>query len=166
MEERRQRTLLLMADDDADDCMLMKNAIREIFRSDNFHCLPDGQELMDYLNRRGAYQDPAEFPLPDLILLDLNMPRKDGFKALQEIKENPDLRCIPVVIYTTSRAQEQIELSYSLGANSYIVKPMTFEDLVKCLKCMADYWFTVVRLPFHERALPCRSCAPASDCEV
>jgi CheY-like chemotaxis protein len=158
VERRRKKTVLLMADDDDDDCLLMEDAVREVFKSESFHCLPDGQELMDYLLRRGIYTDDEKFPPPDLILLDLNMPRKNGFETLKEIKEHPELRAIPILIFSTSKEQEQIELCYKLGANSYITKPMSFEDLVKTVKCVADYWFGITELPLSERLCGCHAC--------
>ncbi|MGA2228032.1 MAG: response regulator [Syntrophobacteraceae bacterium] len=155
VEKRKKKTVLLMADDDEDDCLLMADAVREVFRTENFHCLRDGQELMDYLLRRGDYTDTNKFPPPDLIFLDLNMPRKDGFQTLKEIKEHPGLRTIPILIFSTSQEQEQIELSYKLGANSYITKPMSFDDLIKTVKCLSDYWFGVAELPLSERLGAC-----------
>ena len=151
VEKLKKKTVLLMADDDEDDCLLMEDAVGEVFRAENFHCLRDGQELMDYLLHRGDYTDTQKFPPPNLIFLDLNMPRKDGFETLKEIKEHPELRAIPILIFSTSQEQEQIELSYKLGANSYITKPMSFDDLVKTVRCLSDYWFGVALLPLTER---------------
>ena len=160
VEQRTKKTVLLMADDDEDedDCLLMREAVHEVFRSDGFHCVRDGQELMDYLFRRGIYTDTKTFPRPDLILLDLNMPVKDGLQALEEIKEHPLLKAIPILIYSTSKDQEEIELCYKLGANSYITKPMSFEHLVKVVRCLNDYWFGIVGLPLSERLCACHAC--------
>ncbi len=157
-----------MADDDSDDCMLMQNAVHQVFASHNFQCLPDGQELMDYLLRRGIYEDTKKYPAPDLVFLDINMPRKDGLAALKEIREHPDLRGIPVLIYTTSDAQEYIDRCYKLGANSYITKPMSFDDLVKSVKCLAEYWFTVADLPLPKRICGCLPCqdTPNEQCKI
>lgn len=149
------RTIMLMADDDADDCFLMKEAVREVFRSEHLFCVPNGVELMDYLLRRGIYADAAQFPLPDLIFLDLNMPMKDGLETLKEIKAHPELRGIPILIFSTGEDQEQIRLCYKLGASSYITKPMDFEDLIKAVKCLSEYWFGVAQLPFSEGAKAC-----------
>jgi CheY-like chemotaxis protein len=105
---------------------------------------------MDYLHRRGRYNDLNGEPLPGLILLDLNMPRKDGREALKEIKEDPILRRIPIVVLTTSKAEEDILRSYDLGVNSYVTKPVTFKSLVELVKVLGQYWFEVVRLPQDE----------------
>ncbi len=155
MEKQRARTVLLMADDDEDDCLLMAGAIREAFQTDNFHCLKDGQELLDYLFHRGFYEDNDLFPSPDLIFLDLNMPKKDGRQTLKEIKTDPQLRMIPVIIYTTSSSQQEIELCYKLGANSYIVKPISFERLVETVRCLNKYWFEVATLPLSKQLRAC-----------
>jgi CheY-like chemotaxis protein len=108
-EQIRKKTVLLMADDDEDDCLLMSAAVREVFKSANFYCLRDGEELLDCLLRRGTYTHPEEFPARDLILLDLNMPRKNGFETLEEIKEHPQLKAIPIVVFSTPTELEQIE---------------------------------------------------------
>ena len=159
VEGRKKKTVLLMADDDEDDCLLMQDAVREVFKTEHFFCLPDGEELMDYLLRQDIYTDFKKFPAPDLIFLDLNMPRKDGFATLEEIKAHPGLSAIPILIFSTAKEQEQIELCYKLGANSYITKPMTFDNLIKTVKCLSDYWFSVAELPIPERllceCLPC-----------
>ena len=160
-EKRKKKTVLLMADDDEDDCLLMKDAIREVFKSEDFHCLPDGQELLNYLHRRGIYTDLEKYPAPDLILLDLNMPRKDGLQTLKEIKEHPAFKTIPILIFSTSEAQEQIELCYKLGANSYITKPITFDKLLETVKCLSQYWFGIADLPLSERILS--ACAPCEE---
>jgi CheY-like chemotaxis protein len=105
--------------------------------------------LMDYLFQRGRYDAPGAAPRPGLILLDLNMPRKDGREALKEIKAHPDLHRIPVVILTTSKAEEDIYRSYDLGANSYIAKPVTFDRLVELMQALGNYWVEFVELPKH-----------------
>ncbi|MGQ0648284.1 MAG: response regulator [Gemmatimonadaceae bacterium] len=135
-----------MAEDDADDRMLARDAMRESRLKNHFHFVEDGQELMDYLNRTGTYAT-QEAPRPGLILLDLNMPRKDGRQALEEIKNNPDLRRIPVVILTTSKTEEDILRAYDLGANSFITKPVTFDRLVEIVCTLGKYWFNIVELP-------------------
>ncbi|HEX8831540.1 MAG TPA: response regulator, partial [Longimicrobium sp.] len=131
---------ILMADDDEDDRLLATEALAESRLSNELRCVEDGVELMDYLHRRGRYAPPASAPRPGLILLDLNMPRKDGREALREIKSDPLLRSIPVVVLTTSRADEDIARSYDLGANSYIAKPVTFEGLVDVVRALGRYW--------------------------
>jgi CheY-like chemotaxis protein len=137
---------ILMADDDADDRMLAQDAMTESRLGNAFRCVEDGQELMDYLNRAGKYAT-IEAPRPGLILLDLNMPRKDGRQALEEIKSNPELRRIPVVILTTSKTEEDVLRSYDLGANSFITKPVTFDRLVEIVRTLGNYWFEIVELP-------------------
>jgi two-component system response regulator len=135
-----------MADDDADDRLLARDAMTESRLRNPFHCVEDGQELMDYLRREGKYRTtPA--PRPGIILLDLNMPRKDGRQALEEIKNDPDLRCIPVVILTTSKTEADILRAYNLGANSFITKPVTFEGLVEIVRQLGKYWLSIVELP-------------------
>ncbi|EDY22428.1 response regulator receiver protein [Chthoniobacter flavus Ellin428] len=138
---------ILMADDDADDRRLTQEAFEEARLINDVRFVENGEQLLDYLRRTGAYAPPAEAPRPGLILLDLNMPRKDGRTVLKELKGDPDLRQIPVVVLTTSKADEDIYKSYDLGVNSYIVKPVTFEALVDILQTLEKYWFEIVELP-------------------
>ncbi len=138
---------ILMADDDADDRLLAKDALAESRVLNDLRFVENGQELMDYLHHRGQFADPESSPRPGLILLDLNMPKKDGRTALQEIKSDPDLRRIPIIIMTTSKAEEDIFRSYDLGANSFITKPVTFERLVDLMKTLGTYWIEFVELP-------------------
>jgi CheY-like chemotaxis protein len=147
MTEARRAITILMADDDPDDRLLAREALEESRLGNDLHFVADGEELMDYLLRRGAYADPAASPRPGLILLDLNMPRKDGREALREIKAHPELRRIPVVVLTTSRADEDVLRSYDLGANSFISKPVTFEALVGTMRALGRYWIEIVELP-------------------
>lgn len=142
---------ILMADDDQDDCMLVREAFTESRLSNELHFVEDGESLMDYLQHRGQYRDGLNAPRPGLILLDLNMPRKDGREALREIKSDPDLRSIPVIVLTTSKEEEDIYRSYDLGASSFITKPVTFEGLVTVVKSLSRYWFEVVELPPDNR---------------
>ena len=142
---------ILLADDDADDCFLTRQALEKVHLASHLHCVGDGEELLDYLLHRGHYANPKVAPRPGVILLDLNMPKKHGHHALQEIKAHPDLRRIPVVVLTTSRAEEDIVRTYDLGANSYIAKPVTFDGLVNVMKGLFKYWFEIVELPPHER---------------
>jgi CheY-like chemotaxis protein len=142
-----QPIVILMADDDADDRLLTQDAMTDARVINDLHFVTNGEELMDYLYRRGRYADMATSPRPGLILLDLNMPKKDGREALQEIKADPNLRRIPVVILTTSKAEEDIYRSYDLGANSFITKPVTFESLVELMRVMGRYWIELVELP-------------------
>ncbi|NOY65546.1 MAG: response regulator [Nitrospirae bacterium] len=136
-----------MADDDEDDRLMAKEALEEARICNEMRFVEDGVELLDYLKRRGQYADPEKSPFPGLILLDLNMPRMDGREALKEIKSDPELRRIPVVVLTTSKAEEDILKTYDLGVNSFITKPVTFEGLVQVMKTLAEYWFEIVSIP-------------------
>src|SRR5919206_4695136 len=127
---------ILMADDDPDDREMTREAFAESRLANDLRFVEDGEELMDYLKRRGKYSDPASSPRPSLILLDLNMPRKDGREALKEIKQDPQLRQIRVVVLTTSKAEEDIYRSYDLSAASYITKPVTFTALAEAIKIL------------------------------
>ncbi len=140
---------ILIADDDPEDRMLAQEALEEALLANDLRFVEDGEELMDYLKRRGKYANPEDSPRPGMLLLDLNMPRKDGREALQEIKADPKLASIPIVILTTSRTEEDILRSYDLGASSYITKPVTFDGLVKVMLCLKTYWFEIVELPQH-----------------
>ena len=144
MKESKPITILL-ADDDPDDRLLVKEAFEENHLINELATVQDGEELMDFLHKRGKFADSAV--TPGLILLDLNMPRKSGHEALQEIKADPKLRRLPVVIMTTSKAEEDIVRSYDMGVNSFIVKPVTFEALVDLIRELDKYWFQIVELP-------------------
>ncbi|MGH6635471.1 MAG: response regulator [bacterium] len=147
MNPAAQPIVILMADDDADDRLLTQDAMQDARVLNELRFVEDGEELMDYLFRRGRYAEPSRAPRPGLILLDLNMPKKDGREALKEIKADADLRRIPVVVLTTSKAEEDIYRSYDLGASSFITKPVTFEGLVELMKVMGQYWIEFVELP-------------------
>ena len=147
MRNQGKPITILVADDDAEDCMMIQEAFQESRLANGLRFVHDGEELMDYLYRRGAYADPADSPRPGLILLDLNMPRKDGREALEEVKAERTLRQIPVVVLTTSQAEEDIFRSYDLGVNSYITKPVTFTSLVDVVQALRQYWFEIVELP-------------------
>jgi CheY-like chemotaxis protein len=138
---------ILMADDDPDDRLLARRALGKHGLAESLRTVADGEELMDYLLRRGPYADPALSPRPSLVLLDLNMPRKDGREALAEMKRDPALRRIPVVVLTTSRSEEEIFRSYDLGANSFVSKPVTFDGLVEVMRTLGIYWLRTVSLP-------------------
>ena len=138
---------ILMADDDPDDQMMTRHALERNRLMNDLRFVEDGEQLMQYLRREGAYAKPGSAPRPGLILLDLNMPRKDGRQALAEIKSDPALRCIPVIALTTSRAEEDVLRSYDLGANSYITKPVTLDELVDTMKLIGQYWLGIVALP-------------------
>jgi len=138
---------ILMADDDEDDRILTQDALEESRVRNTLYCVEDGVELLEYLRREGKYADPVTSPRPGLILLDLNMPRKDGREALKEIKADPELRNIPVVILTTSGQEEDKIKGYNLGAASFITKPVNFEGLVELMKALGKYWIEFVELP-------------------
>ena len=147
MRDPGQPITILLADDDEEDRMLAADALAESRVVNDFRFVEDGDELLDYLYHRGRYSDAEQFPTPGLILLDLNMPRKDGREALREIKANPDLRRIPIVVLTTSKAEEDIYRTYDLGANSFITKPVSFEGLVRVMRDIRRYWIEIVELP-------------------
>ena len=147
MPNKRKSITILVAEDDEDDRLLMKEALEENRLANDLHFVVDGEELMDFLLHRGQYSDPEMSPLPSLILLDLNMPRKDGREALKEIKADPNLRRIPIVVLTTSKAEEDILRTYDLGVSSFISKPVVFESMVQIMKMLGTYWFEIVELP-------------------
>ena len=136
-----------MADDDEDDRLLTQDALAESRVLNELHFVEDGVELLEYLERKGKFEDKAVSPRPGLILLDLNMPRMDGREALEAIKGNPNLKGIPVVILTTSKQEEDMVKGYNLGAASYITKPVTFDGLVDLMKTLGKYWVEFVELP-------------------
>lgn len=136
-----------MADDDEDDRLLTQDALAESRVLNELHFVEDGVELLEYLERRGKFEDKITSPRPGLILLDLNMPRMDGREALEAIKANPNLKGIPVVILTTSKQEEDMVKGYNLGAASYITKPVTFDGLVDLMKTLGKYWVEFVELP-------------------
>jgi two-component system response regulator len=142
---------ILMADDDEDDRLLTKEALDESRVLNDLFFVEDGEELIDYLKNSGKFADSAKYPRPSLILLDLNMPKKDGLEALTEIKSDPHMQAIPVVILTTSKQEEDMVKSYGLGAASYITKPVNFEGLVNLMKALGKYWIEFVELPNKER---------------
>lgn len=147
MNQSGHGIVILCAEDDDDDRLLIREAWEEGRLANELRFVNDGEELMEYLQRRGEWTDPAIAPRPGLILLDLNMPRKDGREALEEIRNDPDLRRIPVVVLTTSRAEEDIVRSYDLGVNSFITKPVTFDSMVETLQTVGRYWFEIVETP-------------------
>jgi CheY-like chemotaxis protein len=138
---------ILMADDDADDREMAKEAMDESRLHNDLRFVHDGEELLDYLRRRGRFEEPSSSPRPGLLLLDLNMPKMDGHEVLREIKSDPELRQIPVVVLTTSKTEEDILRSYDLGASSFIAKPVTFAGLVNVIRALGRYWFEIVELP-------------------
>ncbi len=146
-DEEKRLVTILMADDDEDDRLLTREAMAEGRVLNRLEFVENGAELMEYLVGTGKYTDRNEFPMPGLILLDLNMPKMDGREALAEMKKHPALRRIPVVILTTSKAEEDMLKGYDLGAASYITKPVTFDALVDLMKTLGKYWVEIVELP-------------------
>lgn len=147
MNVPRQPITILMADDDPDDRLMTQEAFTECRVGNPLRFVSDGEELLDYLHRRGEYADEQAYPMPGLILLDLNMPRKDGREVLRDIKGDPRLCGIPVVILTTSKAEEDVLRSYRDGVNSFITKPVTFSALLEVVQTLGRYWLHVVDLP-------------------
>ena len=138
---------ILLAEDDDDDYFLTAQALKQNRLLNEVRRVKDGEELMHYLRHQNDFSNPEKAPEPSLILLDLNMPKMDGREALREIKSDPKLRHIPVVVLTTSRAEEDVVRSYDLGVNSFIAKPVTFQGMVEAMKVLGKYWFEVVALP-------------------
>lgn len=150
MAPLKKSITILIADDDEDDRLMTKEALEESRLCNDVHFVEDGEELMDYLHRRGPYAEAGSAPSPGLILLDLNMPKKDGREALREIKADPHLKQIPIVVLTTSKAEEDIVRTYDLGVNSFITKPVSFTALVETMKIISRYWLEIVKLPTGE----------------
>ena len=145
--ENKRPIVILIADDDAEDRMLIHEALEESRLKNQVQFVENGEELMDYLHNRNDFSDKKKFPTPGLILLDLNMPKKDGREALKEIKADETLRLIPIVVLTTSKAEEDVLKTYDLGVSSFISKPVTFSSLVDVMKTLSKYWFEIVELP-------------------
>jgi CheY-like chemotaxis protein len=139
--------VILLADDDEDDVVLIRDSFQRSKLSNDLRVVEDGVELMDYLRREGTFADPERSPRPDIILLDLNMPRMDGREALKEIKNDQKLKDIPVIILTTSQTHADISRSYQDGANCFITKPVTFQSMCEVVSKFGEYWFQIVRLP-------------------
>ncbi len=150
MEKELKTITILVAEDDDDDYLLIHDALEEAKLINNLKWVKNGEDLLDYLFRRGDYTDPQKSPRPGIILLDLNMPKKDGREALKEIKSEPTLKTIPVIVLTTSKTEEDILRSYELGVNSFIRKPVEFEQFVEAVKVLGLYWFSIVELPTIE----------------
>jgi CheY-like chemotaxis protein len=146
MRHNKNNTILI-ADDDEEIRMLMADALAQSTSSQKLCFVENGQEVLDYLRQRGKFQLPEESPQPGLILLDLNMPQKDGREVLQEIKTDPDLRHISVVMMTAATTEEDIYANYKSGANSFMIKPRTFQDLTRIMNDLVHYWFETVELP-------------------
>jgi CheY-like chemotaxis protein len=167
MRKHLGKITILMAEDDPDDYNLFRDALRDSGIPADLRWVSDGEELMAYLYRRGKFENIWDLSNPDIIFLDLNMPRKDGWEALTEIKANETFRRIPIIVITTSRAEEDIVRSYALGANSYITKPDSFDSLINMIKVLGVYWTGIVELPltsplFMEKKMGVSSHAPFS----
>ena len=147
MSPRKRTIVILIADDDAEDRMLVKDALEENRLTNQIQFVENGEELVDYLHNRGKFADKDKYQTPGLILLDLNMPKKDGRGALKEIKADEHLRVLPVVVLTTSKAEEDILRTYDLGVSSFITKPVTFSSLVDVMRTLSKYWFEIVEHP-------------------
>lgn len=143
---------ILIADDDPDDRLMASEALSRSYTASEIVCVEDGEALLDYLYSRGTFQNSVH-PVPDLVLLDLNMPRKNGVEALREIKSDPALKHLPIVVLTTSKEEEDIYRTYDLGVNSFITKPITYEALVNTMRILGKYWFEVVQLPTERNGL-------------
>ncbi|MFO7985048.1 MAG: response regulator [Desulfatiglandaceae bacterium] len=154
MKTNKTYPVILMVDDDPDDYYLTKAALEESGAQTELYLVADGQELLDYLFCQGKFADSERAAHPSLILLDLNMPIKNGKEALTALKADPGLRQIPVVIYTNSTAEEDIVSSYQLGASSYIPKPASFQSLVETMGTLSRYWLDIAMLPFMESGTP------------
>lgn len=150
MDTLNKQVVILMADDDDDDFLLTREALEESRLLHTLFRVKNGEELLDYLLRRGSYTEPVLSPRPTLILLDLNMPKMDGREALKQIKSHTALRRIPVVVLTTSAAPEDIARSYDLGVNSFIRKPVCFDEFLKAIQVLTEYWLEIVTLPTEE----------------
>lgn len=145
-ERQKSEYCILIADDDNDDQYMMKQAFTNINLNENIRTVNDGVELLDYLHKKGRYRD-AETLMPRVILLDLNMPKKDGRECLKEIKAHSVLKKIPIVIYSTSSNPDDISYAYENGASSYIIKPYSYQELVKIMEVFKQYWFNIVKTP-------------------
>jgi CheY-like chemotaxis protein len=144
--------VILLADDDEEDIQMTVEALEASRLGNTIRAVHDGEELIDYLHQRGKWAAPGAAPVPGLILLDLNMPKKDGREALAEIKTDASLRQIPVIVLTTSKAEEDVFRTYDLGVNSFITKPVTLAGLADAMKVIARYWFEIVELPGRARS--------------
>jgi CheY-like chemotaxis protein len=150
MNQKGKPLTILYADDDPEDQMLMKEALEKSYPINQLHFVENGVDLMDYLRRQGKYADMKHKGYPDLILLNLNMPKKDGRETLEEIKADPDFRRIPIVVLTGSKSSQDIHTAYDLGASGFIIKPLTFESLTDTLTTVVKYWSEIVKLPVKQ----------------
>ena len=135
---------ILLVEDNPGDVRLTQEAFREGRIENNLHVVTDGVEALEFLHRRGEY---ADAPRPDLVLLDLNLPRKNGDEVLAELKDDEDLRCIPVIVLTSSAAEEDVVKSYELHANAYLTKPVDPDAFIDAVQSFEQFWFSIVKLP-------------------
>jgi CheY-like chemotaxis protein len=138
---------LLVVDDDRDDQELLGEAFDELGFDGRLIFLDDGDQLIDYLNRKGEFADPESNPAPSLVILDLNMPRLHGLAALADLRANPRFRRVPVIIMTTSWSEDDIARAYDLGANSFIIKPVLYDELLETVRGLVTYWLRLAELP-------------------
>lgn len=150
MKATPEKKIVLLVEDDPDDIYLIGEAIDECQLNVHIYIVEDGEQMLDYLYQRGDYSDPSIAPKPDLILLDLNMPRKDGREALNELKQDPKMRSIPIVVLTTSSAEKDKNFSYDQGASGFVTKPVTFSGLKETMCKIGSYWIETVQLPEEE----------------
>ena len=144
MVSEKKHFTVLIAEDDSVDIELLIESLQGDGLVHEVKYVSDGSELMDYLRQEDSFSDKSESPRPDLILLDLNLPKMDGREALRKIKSDPNFRRIPVIVMNTSKSEEDIYQSYDLGANSYIVKPFSFDSMVEIIRSVKEYWFDIV----------------------
>ncbi|MEX1258244.1 MAG: response regulator [Gemmatimonadota bacterium] len=147
----RRLVAVLIADDDEEDRLLMREAFDACGLENPLYFVFDGENCLDFLGRRGSYAEPGAAPRPGIIFLDLKMPGMTGFEVVEAIKRDSQLRSIPVVVVTTSDAEEDVARSYELGVSGYVTKPVTFDGLVQAVGVLKDYWFETVALPPHGR---------------
>lgn len=152
MTKRTHPITILVAEDDPEDRQFTREAFQESHLANDLRFVEDGEELLDYLFRRGKYTDPASSPRPGLLLLDLNMPKTDGWQALEEIKADPAFDALRVIVMTTSKAEEDILRTYRLSAASFITKPVTFDGFLEVIRTLGKYWLEIVELPSHDNA--------------
>jgi CheY-like chemotaxis protein len=148
----RDQAVILLAEDREDDVLLVRRTFRKSFISNPLHVVRDGEEAIEYLSGEGKYSNRAEFPLPVLLLLDLKMPRKDGFEVIKWVREQPGLRSLPIVVLTSSEDMRDVNVAYKLGANSFLVKPMEFEDFKAMTNFLSQYWLRLNQGPDVERS--------------
>lgn len=147
----KKPAVILLAEDDRADQELTKRALGEGKIVNDLHIVQDGEEALDYLYRRNQYTDPDKSPLPDLLLLDLNMPKIDGRQVLERINQDPAFKFMRTIVLTTSKQEQDIIQSYDLGVNSYITKPIDPDGFFKAVTTLKEYWFQIVKLPPKKR---------------